>query len=458
MCVADENVLVKYNLYNLGGSCEQSDRPNLISANNSNMRVKQMLHIPVNINGYKMHVKFYLVPKLHTDFILGLDWLKAHQATLNFVTNKLQFKGRKLLFAAQSISVPPNSEYAFIARIRGDELPQGVTGVISGLKNYKSPLMIGKVLDTIHDNAVRVRCLNATDHPIEIRRNENVGQFRFCANVDHITSLDNGSSNNNSLADQQIRPSPNTFRPSEHVQIDNPDLTEAERSALCDLIDRYSDVFVGPDGALGSCDVIRHKIELTDSTPIRRRPYRLNPKLQPIMENKINELLKLGVIEESVSPWSAPCLLVAKQGGKDYRVVTDFRGLNDRTILSANALPTIAESLDNIGMQHPKYFTLLDLHSSFFQAELDPESKQYTAFSVPNLGLFQYTRLPQGLKNSPQTFLRIMSAVLRGLCWKTCAIYIDDVIVYHGQSFAEHLLAIENIFLRLRHAKIKTTR
>ena len=93
MCVADENVLVKYNLYNLGGSCEQSDRPNLISANNSNMRVKQMLHIPVNINGYKMHVKFYLVPKLHTDFILGLDWLKAHQATLNFVTNKLQFKG-----------------------------------------------------------------------------------------------------------------------------------------------------------------------------------------------------------------------------------------------------------------------------------------------------------------------------------------------------------------------------
>ena len=72
-------------------------------------------------------------------------------------------------------------------------------------------------------------------------------------------SITNGSSNNNSLADQQIRPSPNTFRPSEHVQIDNPDLTEAERSALCDLIDRYSDVFVGPDGALGSCDVIRHK-------------------------------------------------------------------------------------------------------------------------------------------------------------------------------------------------------
>ena len=166
-------------------------------------------------------------------------------------------------------------------------------------------------------------------------------------------------------------------------------------------------------------------------------------------------MLKLGVIEESTSPWSAPCLLVAKQGGKDYRVITDLRGLNDRTVLAANELPTIIESLENIGMQQPKYFSVFDLHSGFFQAELDEESKQYTAFSVPNMGLFQYTRLPQGLKNSPQTFTRLMQAVLSGLCWKTCAVYIDDIIVYHGQSFSDHLNAIEAIFKRLQQSNLK---
>ena len=57
-------------------------------------------------------------------------------------------------------------------------------------------------------------------------------------------------------------------------------------------------------------------------------------------------------------------------------------------MLAANKLPTIIESLENVGMQQPKYFNVFDLHSGFFQAELDEESKQYTAFSVPNMGLF----------------------------------------------------------------------
>jgi hypothetical protein len=114
------------------------------------------------------------------------------------------------------------------------------------------------------------------------------------------------------------------------------------------------------------------------------------------MEEKIGELLKLGVVEESKSPWNAPCILVAKQGGKDYKVVTDLRGLNDRTVLAANPLPTIAESLENIGLQQPKYFSVFDLHSGFFQAELDEEPRQYTAFSVPNLGL--YLPYPKVLK------------------------------------------------------------
>ena len=122
-------------------------------------------------------------------------------------------------------------------------------------------------------------------------------------------------------------------------------------------------------------------------------------------------------------------------------------------MLIADPLPTTQEALENIGMTRPKWFTTLDLQSGFFQAELDPSSKQYTAFTT-HMGLFQYTRLPQGLSNSAQTFQHIMEVVLRGLTWHSCAAYIDDVIIFEGQTFNEHLHAIE-VCKRLRQANLK---
>ena len=265
--------------------------------------------------------------------------------------------------------VPPFSEQVVIARIRGENLPRCITGISSGIKNINSPLIIGKVLDTVDNNCVRVRCLNATEFPIEIQRNENIAQFRFLNDTDSILPLDD----NHAPATQSVSPrltaqTTEPFLPSKKVQIAD-SLSADEKSALCNFIDKYADIFVGPDGKLGKCGIVKHKIELTDNTPIRRRAYyRLNPKQQNIMETKIKELLKLGVIEESTSPWSAPYLLVAKQVGKDYRVITDLRGFNDKTALAANELPTIIESLENVGMQQPKHFSVFDLHSNFFQA------------------------------------------------------------------------------------------
>ena len=89
---------------------------------------------------------------------------------------------------------------------------------------------------------------------------------------------------------------------------------------------------MGLDGKLGKCDIIKYRIELSENTPFHRRAYRLNPKQQKVMESKLGELLEQGIIEESCSPWSAPCLLVSKNNGTDHRLVTDFRGLNSKTV------------------------------------------------------------------------------------------------------------------------------
>ena len=71
------------------------------------------------------------------------------------------------------------------------------------------------------------------------------------------------------------------------------------------------------------------------------------------------------------------------------------------------------------------------------------------------MGLFQYTRFTQSLSNTAQTFQCILEAVLRGLTWHSCAAYTDDIIIFDGQIFSEHLHAIEEVFKRLRQANLK---
>jgi hypothetical protein len=71
-----------------------------------------------------------------------------------------------------------------------------------------------------------------------------------------------------------------------------------------------------------------------------------------------------------------------------------------------------------------------------------------------HMGLFQFKRLPMGLANSPGTFQRVMEAVLRGLSWKSCLVYLDDIIVF-SKTFDEHVMHLEEVFERLAAADLK---
>jgi hypothetical protein len=62
--------------------------------------------------------------------------------------------------------------------------------------------------------------------------------------------------------------------------------------------------------------------------------------------------------------------------------------------------------------------------------------------------------MPFGLCNAPATFERVMEAVLPGLMYDSCLVYLDDVIVI-GHTFQEHLLNLRKVFERLREARLK---
>ena len=95
------------------------------------------------------------------------------------------------------------------------------------------------------------------------------------------------------------------------------------------------------------------------------------------------------------------------------------------------------------------YFTSLDLASRFHQIPMSPESREKTAFLTQE-GLFEFVRMPFGLKCAPATFQRIMDIVLAGLNWRTCLVYLDDTLIFTPGTFKDHLKAIDEVLQRLR--------
>jgi len=119
-------------------------------------------------------------------------------------------------------------------------------------------------------------------------------------------------------------------------------------------------------------------------------------------------------------------VLVRKHDGQD-RFCVDYRRLNQITKKDSYPFPRIDDTLDSLS--GIKYFSTLDLLSGYWQLEMDSSSRGKTAFTA-HCGLFESLVMPFGLTNAPSTFQRLIKSVLRGLSWKICLIYLDDVIFF----------------------------
>ena len=100
-------------------------------------------------------------------------------------------------------------------------------------------------------------------------------------------------------------------------------------------------------------------------------------------------MLKHGIIEQSQSNWSSPCLLVPKSDGS-YCFYTDYRKVNVVTKSDSYPIPRVEDCIDRIGCA--KYVTKLDLLKGSWQVHLTPASKEISAFVTPE-GFFQYSHL-----------------------------------------------------------------
>ena len=217
------------------------------------------------------------------------------------------------------------------------------------------------------------------------------------------------------------------------------------------LLLEFHHVFSLEPNEIGCTDATKHVIELMKDEPFKERFRRIAPPLVDEVRQHIQEMLDGGAIQPSQSPWCNAVVLVRKKDGS-LRFCIDFRRLNARTKKDAYPLPCMQETMESmVGTRH---FSCMDLKSGFWQVQMDEESRQYTAFTVGSMGVYEFLHMPYGLCNAPATFQHLMQNCLGKLNLMYALIYLDDVIVY-SKTEEEHLVRLRTVLKRFMEHSLK---
>ena len=219
------------------------------------------------------------------------------------------------------------------------------------------------------------------------------------------------------------------------------------------LLREYHDIFSLEKHDTGHTKAAKHKIVLKDpdTPPFKERFHRIPPPQLDEVRAHLKMMLDAGVIRPSNSPWCNAVVLVRKKDGS-LRFCIDFRRLNSLTVKDSHPLPRICETLESLaGVAH---YTTIDMNSGFWQVPMDDESKQYTAFTLGSMGLYECKSMPFGLCNALPTFQRLMLNCLGELNLTYRLIYLDDVIIF-SKTEEEHLEWMCVVFDRFREHGLK---
>nr|GEZ33465.1 putative reverse transcriptase domain-containing protein [Tanacetum cinerariifolium] len=168
------------------------------------------------------------------------------------------------------------------------------------------------------------------------------------------------------------------------------------------------------------------------------------------MNVKLNlELLDLGFIRPSVSPWGAPVLLVKKKDGS-IRICIDYSELNRVTIRNRYPLPRIDDLFDQL--QGAKFFFKIDLRSGYHQLRVKEQDIPKTAFRT-HYGHYEFLVMPFGFTNAPVVFMDLMNRIFHEYLDKFVIMFIDDILVY-SKTKEEHEEHLRIVLGTLRQKKL----
>jgi hypothetical protein len=197
--------------------------------------------------------------------------------------------------------------------------------------------------------------------------------------------------------------------------------------------------------AAGGLPPVKHKTvhHIQTTGPLATGRFcRLDPAKLAAAKAEFSKLEKDGIIRRSSSNWSAPLHMVMKPDGT-WRPCGDYRRLNLATTPDSFPLPNIQDLSSRL--HGCSIFSKLDLRKGYYQIPVQEGDIHKTAVITP-FGLWEFLRMPFGLRNAGQSFQRFMDEVLSGLDFAFC--YLDDILI-GSSSTEEHLHHLHLVLQRL---------
>ena len=459
----------------------------LVDANGRPLNLLGTIRLSIQIGTYRTSISFTVVRKLSADVILGCDFLDQHTQSIGTVSKTLilkddsrvvihrrpagsieiddqpnqpsKAKRRRIsvrkVRVARGITLPPQSETIILARC--DDAGSFYLQPDNTLfEKYRALLSNGfAVLQT--NVSFKAVVANFSDKPVRLHKNQILGYaipqhgsevYTIEANK-LITVADpkpigttehTEDSQEGSMKDDTSATAPQSIE-----DLDLSHLDEDVRDRIREMLRKHQAMW---DGTLGEIKAPPIRISVQEGArPVNTHPYRAGPQARLLEDKEVNRMLEAEVIEPAQSEWASPVVLVDKKDGTT-RFCVDYRKLNSVTVKDTYPLPRMDECLDSLG--DATIFSALDCNSGYWQLPIAHEDRDKTTFTC-HAGTYRFTRMPFGLCNAPAAFQRTVDILLMRYKWKTCLVYLDDIIIF-SKSVDEHIDHVDEVLQTLREA------
>jgi hypothetical protein len=207
------------------------------------------------------------------------------------------------------------------------------------------------------------------------------------------------------------------------VQLRNPDPEVGRR--LNEVADRYPEAF-GTD-ITRPCRLKKFSVKLKEGAQfVAMVPRRVSEPVLQEIKKQIAEMLEMGVIEPSSSPWAFPLVMVKRAGSSKLRMAIDYRLLNQMSVPYPYGMQDMHETLD--ALVGKRFYWSVDISSYYWQIELADEAKELTAFVLPGGQKYQFTRVPFGLRSAPAWAQQQLKETLQADPTTSSLVnYLDDI-------------------------------
>ncbi|MBW0586718.1 hypothetical protein O181_126433, partial [Austropuccinia psidii MF-1] len=187
---------------------------------------------------------------------------------------------------------------------------------------------------------------------------------------------------------------------------------------------------------------------------ISRPPYPASLETRKEIKKHINELQDMDVIRKighnEIVEITTPVIMTWHDGKS--RLCGDFRALNNYTKADRYPIPRIPHALEKL--EKAKYITKMDCMKGFYQNGVKKNSMKLLRI-ICHIGIYEYTRMPFGIKNAPANFQRMMDTIFQEeILEGWMVVYIDDIIIC-SETWEDHVKYIDRVLSKCTPINLK---